>query len=263
MATYFNAKQITKTEATLIELSNGLVVELIKLDTGSLKATTSNGLEAVHGATDMRLTLGEWEQFPLDVEVKEELEVVQYIYARVSTQKQNLEPQVNELLKAYPNAQLVREKASGKDLQRTEFELLNDKLNQGDTVIVYDLSRLGRNTGDLINLVEDWNKRGIGLIVQNLGGSVVDTSTATGKLMFTVLAAVGQMQREIQQEKAQLGIERAVSEGKFKGKQQSQATIKACKAALEDIETGFSKEKAAKANGVGIATLYRYIKDNK
>ncbi|ODS11943.1 recombinase family protein [Vibrio scophthalmi] len=187
----------------------------------------------------------------------------QYIYARVSTLKQNLEPQVNELTKSYPNATLVREKASGKDLRRTEFELLNEKLNQGDIVIVYDLSRLGRNTADLINLVEDWNKRGISLIVQNLGGSVVDTSTATGKLMFTVLAAVGQMQREIQQEKAQLGIEKAISEGKFKGKQQSQKTVEACKKAMEYLDKGLSKEAAAKAVGIGVATLYRWIKDNK
>lgn len=148
-------------------------------------------------------------------------------------------------------------------MHRTEFELLNDRLNRGDVVIVYDLSRLGRNTGDLINLVEDWNNRGVGLIVQNLGGSVVDTSTATGKLMFTVLAAVGQMQREIQQEKAQLGIERAMSEGKFKGKQQSQNTVKACMKAMEYLDMGLSKEAAAKSVGIGVATLYRWIKDNR
>ena len=183
-----------------------------------------------------------------------------YIYSRVSTKKQSLSSQTETLTNAYPNAVLITDKASGASLERSGFEILNQKLVAGDSVVIYDLSRLGRNTSDLINLVDEWNNRGIGLIVHNLGGGVVDTNTATGKLMFTVLAAVGQMQKDLQQEKANLGIEQAKADGKFKGKQQSPETLKACKAALIDVEKGLSKEKAAKANGIGVATLYRYIK---
>ena len=63
-------------------------------------------------------------------------------------------------------------------------------------------------------------------------------------------------------EKQQIGILRAKAEGKFKGKQQSQKTIDACIKALGYVEKGLSKEAAAKAAGVGKATLYRYIKES-
>ncbi|BCV66905.1 DNA invertase [Shewanella carassii] len=186
-----------------------------------------------------------------------------YIYARVSTNKQNITGQLETLSKAYPDAQVYHDKATGKDLNREAFRALDDRLVSGDKVVVYDLSRLGRNTADLIMLVEDWNRRDIGLVVYNLGGSVVDTSTATGRLMFTVLSAVDQMQRELQAEKAAIGMAKAVAEGKMKGRQASPETLKACQMAMEYVGKGLSKETAAKAAGIGVATLYRYIKQGK
>ena len=79
-------------------------------------------------------------------------------------------------------------------------------------------------------------------------------------MIVDVMASLAEMERETMLERQRIGIERAKSEGKFKGKQQSPKTIKVCQSAIKDIENGLSKEKAAKANGVGIATLYRFIK---
>jgi len=91
------------------------------------------------------------------------------------------------------------------------------------------------------------------VIIHTLGG--IDITSSTGKMVITTLAAV---QRTEMLEKQRIGIDRAKKEGKFKGKQQSQETIDKCKQALE--VNGLSKEKAAKAAGIGIATLYRFLR---
>ncbi len=136
-------------------------------------------------------------------------------------------------------------------------ELVN-KLTNGDTLIVKEVSRLGRRTSEVTSLIDDLKLRGIHLIIDNLGG--VDVTSPAGKMIVDVMASLAEMERETMLERQRIGIERAKAEGKFKGKQQSTKTIKACQSAIKDIENGLSKEKAAKANGVGIATLYRFIK---
>ncbi|MEZ8168156.1 recombinase family protein [Vibrio tasmaniensis 1F-187] len=188
---------------------------------------------------------------------------MKYIYARVSTKNQNLQTQL-DLQAAYPDAELISEKVSGvKSVNdRPEFSALDKKLEKGDSVIVYDLSRLGRNTAELLSLVEDWKGRGIGLVVHNLGGQSIDTQTATGYMMFTVLAAVGQMQRDLQREKAQAGMAIAVAEGRMKGGRPHKT--KQIEKALKLInENGLTKQEAAKAVGIGVATVYRALKKPK
>lgn len=80
-------------------------------------------------------------------------------------------------------------------------------------------------------------------------------------MILTTLPAVATMQREQMLEKQAIGIATAKADGKFKGKQQTQATIDKCIAALDYVEKGLSKEAAAKAAGIGVATLYRFIKE--
>ncbi|PMO04334.1 resolvase [Vibrio splendidus] len=185
---------------------------------------------------------------------------MKYIYTRVSTKKQQTATQ-SDLTKVYSDAVLIEEKISGGVSfdDRPLFDEMNTKLQSGDSVVVYDLSRLGRNTQHLLALVEDWKSRGVNLIVHNLGGDVVDTSSATGYMLFTILAAVGQMQKDLQNEKIQLGVDRAKAEGKMKGglPYKQKASEKAYKLVKEN---GLSKKDAAKAAGIGVATLYRYIK---
>ncbi|MDC5812839.1 recombinase family protein [Vibrio europaeus] len=185
---------------------------------------------------------------------------MKYIYTRVSTKKQSLKTQV-DLTSIYSEAELIEEKISGAVSfdDRPMFDALNAKLRSGDSVIVYDLSRLGRNTQHLLALVDDWKSRGVNLVVHNLGGDVVDTSSATGYMLFTILAAVGQMQKDLQNEKIQLGVDKAKAEGKMKGgvPHKVKQTEKAYRLVTEN---GLSKQDAAKAAGIGVATLYRYIK---
>ena len=84
-------------------------------------------------------------------------------YARVSTISQSLDTQL-EALKKEGCDKIVEEKKSGKDLDRPELNNLLDNLRDGDTLVVYDLSRLSRSISDTIKLIEDFNKRNITLI---------------------------------------------------------------------------------------------------
>lgn len=185
------------------------------------------------------------------------------LYARVSTADQNLDAQVNKLTTAYPNGTLFTDKQSGKSMDRTGFQSMMDSATAGDKIIVQDLSRLGRSTADLLIFIKELDELKVDLAVMDMDGHVVDTSSPVGKMIFTMVAAIGQMQREQIVEKTKLGIAQAKADGKFKGKQVNPATVAKCEKAITLLSKGLTKEQAAKASGVGIATLYRYIKENK
>lgn len=187
---------------------------------------------------------------------------MQYIYSRISTVEQNIEQQSQLLQKQYKFVEVFEDKFSGKTFDRPALQEMINKLQSGDSVVFYDISRIGRNTLDVISFCENMHKRGVKVIIHTLGG--IDITSSTGRMVLTTLAAVAEMQRTEMLEKQRIGIDRAKVEGKYKGKQQSQATLDKCEQALEFISVnGMSKEKAAKAAGVGIATLYRYISTKK
>lgn len=184
-----------------------------------------------------------------------------YIYSRVSTREQNSQSQAKELLASYPNTIVFEEKKSGKNMiNRPVFQELLNTVKAEDRIIVRELSRIGRNTRDVLALFEDLEYKGVSVIIKELQ---IDSTSATGKMVLTIMASVSQMEREIMLERQKAGIAEAKAAGKYKGKQQSDKTIKACKEALQYVDNGISKEKAARAAGVGIATLYRYIKENQ
>lgn len=190
--------------------------------------------------------------------------MTELLYARVSTTDQNLEAQVNKLTKAYPNGILFTDKQSGKNMDRTGFQSMMDTAMAGDKIVVQDLSRLGRSTADLLTFIDELKGLEVDLAVMDMDGKgqAVDTSSPVGKMIFTMVAAIGQMQREQIVEKTKLGIAQAKADGKFKGKQVNPATTAKCVEAMTLIAKGLTKEQAAKAAGVGIATLYRFIKNN-
>ncbi|WP_259369114.1 recombinase family protein [Colwellia sp. MB3u-55] len=180
-----------------------------------------------------------------------------YIYSRVSTKEQNLEHQTADLLSAYPNAEVVEEKASGKNVtDRPKFKELIETVTAGDKIIVRELSRLGRNTQAILELFDELESKGVAVLIKNLQ---IDSTSATGKMVLTIMASVATMERDIMLERQAAGITLAKEQGKFKGRKVDPKTVLKCKEAEGYIAKGMSKEKAAKASSVGIATLYRYL----
>lgn len=106
------------------------------------------------------------------------------------------------------------EKVSGKDTNRPELQSMLDYIREGDTVYIHDFSRLARSTKDLLELVELFNKKDISLVStkENL-----DTSTPTGKLMLTMIAAINEFERLNLLEHQREGIAIAKKQGKYKG----------------------------------------------
>ncbi len=185
-----------------------------------------------------------------------------YIYARTSTTEQNVNQQAEFLKRIWTDAQAFTEQQSGKDLDRPVLNNLKDRVKEGDALLVLSVSRLGRNTIEVLNFIEEMKTKKVKVHVHDLGE--LDVTSSTGKIVLTTLAAVAEMQREEILEKQRIGIERAKAEGKYKGKQVSPKTIKKLEQAMKLInENGISKEAAAKAAGIGIASLYRHIQESK
>lgn len=136
-------------------------------------------------------------------------------YVRVSTREQNEERQV-EALQKYGIERWYTEKVSGKNTNRPELQKMLDYIREGDTVYIRDFSRLARSTQDLLKLVETFKEKGVTLVSNK---EAIDTSTATGKLMLTMIAAINDFERENLLERQAEGIAIAKREGKFKGGQ--------------------------------------------
>lgn len=135
-------------------------------------------------------------------------------YIRVSSIEQNTESQ-KSLLGNVGMDKVFEEKLSGKNTDRPQLQAMLNYVREGDTVYVKDLSRLARNTKDLLDIVEYLNNKGVGLfsIKEN-----IDTSTNFGKLMLTFLGAIYEFERANLLERQRDGIAVAKKQGKYKGR---------------------------------------------
>ena len=138
-------------------------------------------------------------------------------YARASTIEHDagLEAQLRDL-KGAGCHKLFSEKASSV-ARRAQLEAALDFVRDGDTLIVAKPDRLARSTEDLLGIVRRLEAKGVGLVVLSMGGQRVDTRTATGKLMLTMLAAVAAFELDLMLERHREGIAKAKAEGKYRG----------------------------------------------
>lgn len=136
-------------------------------------------------------------------------------YVRVSTVDQNEARQI-EALEKYNIDKWFTEKVSGKDTNRPQLQAMLDYVRQGDTVYIHEFSRLARSTKDLLEIIEMLQDKGVELVSNKEN---LDSSTATGKLMITVIAGINEFERQNLLERQKEGIEIAKREGKFKGGQ--------------------------------------------
>lgn len=135
-------------------------------------------------------------------------------YIRVSTVDQNEARQV-EALKKHNIDKIFMEKVSGKNTDRPELKAMIDFAREGDTIYIHSLDRLARSTKDLLEIVEELQAKGIHLVSNKEN---IDTSTATGKLMLTMIGAIAEFERANMLERQKEGIAIAKEQGKFKGR---------------------------------------------
>lgn len=178
-------------------------------------------------------------------------------YARVSTEGQELTAQLEQLQTAAVD-KVFQEKASGVKQDRPQLAAMIDYAREGDTVVVCKLDRIARSTKHLLEIVETLDAKKVSFQVLNIN---LDTSTPTGKLMLSMLAAIGQFEREMMLERQREGIRLAKDAGAYKGRKPT-AMGQAVKV-MELISQGKTKQAVADEIGIGVASVYRIMKEHK
>lgn len=135
-------------------------------------------------------------------------------YVRVSTAEQNDERQ-KEALKKYDIERWFEEKVSAKDANRPQLQAMLDFVREGDVIYVHDLSRMARSTFDLLEISKLLQKKKVHLVSNKEN---VDTTTAAGRLMFTLIAAIAEFERDVLLERQREGIALAKKAGKYRGR---------------------------------------------
>ena len=177
-------------------------------------------------------------------------------YARVSTNDQKLDRQIDNL-NARGCERIFEEKMTGTTKARPELKRLLDTLREGDVLVIDSFSRLSRSTKDLLDMVETLNKMGVELVSLK---EQLDTTTATGKLMLTMLSALSQFERDLISERTQEGLKAARARGRKGGRKfVGSDDDKKLAFALYTTNAMTNREIANKA-GVSTATLSRWIR---
>lgn len=180
-------------------------------------------------------------------------------YVRVSTVEQNESRQL-ESLKKYNIDKWFTEKVSGKNTNRPKLQEMLNYIREGDTVYIHDFSRLARSTKDLLELVDYITKEKKANLVSNKEN--LDSSTPTGKLMLTMIAAINEFERENLLEKQKEGIAVAKAEGKYKGRAVKQIDEEQFNKAYADYSSRkISKTELAKQLHISRPTLDKLLKD--
>ncbi len=180
-------------------------------------------------------------------------------YARVSTKQQSTDRQQTDLLSAGVRRDdlYVDHGVSGAQASRPQFNQALDALIGGDTLVITTLDRLGRSTQNMLALADELRARGAGLRVLNLGGGDVDTSTPMGSMLFTIMAALAQMEHEIKSERVTDSITKRKAAGKNLGGRPRRITDSQIRSALSLIQGGTPAAQVARDLGMSRATFYR------
>ena len=154
---------------------------------------------------------------------------------------------------------LYEDKASGKKDDRPQLAACLKALRPGDTLMVWKLDRLGRDLRHLVNIVHDLTERGIGLKVLTGQGAAIDTTTASGKLVFGIFAALAEYERELISERTTAGLAAARARGRKGGAPYKMTPAKVRLAAASMGKPGTNVSELCKELGVTRQTLYRHV----
>lgn len=135
-------------------------------------------------------------------------------YIRVSTEHQETARQ-QEIMSNNKVDRIFSEKLSGANADRPQLKAMLDYVREGDTLYVESISRLGRSTRDLLNIIDTLTDKGVTLVSRKEN---IDTDSPMGKFMLTVFAALSQLEREQLKQRQREGIEIAKAQGKYTGR---------------------------------------------
>ena len=135
-------------------------------------------------------------------------------YIRVSTEHQETARQ-QEIMDSYQVDRIFSEKLSGANTDRPQLRAMLDYVREGDTLYIESISRVGRSTKDLLNIIDTLTEKGVTLVSNKEN---IDTDTPSGKFMLTVFAALSQLEREQLKQRQREGIEIAKTQGKYTGR---------------------------------------------
>jgi DNA invertase Pin-like site-specific DNA recombinase len=175
-------------------------------------------------------------------------------YARTSTvdQEAGLEAQLRDL-EAAGARKIFQEQVSSVGA-RPQLDACLEYVREGDVLVVTKLDRLARSTAHLLAITETIEKKGAALRILNLN---LDTSTATGRLMLTLIGAIAQFEREMMLERQREGIAKAKAAGRYRGRA---PTARAKLAEIRELKAaGVGATEIACRLGIGRASVYRLI----
>ena|SRR5699024_4918594 len=177
-------------------------------------------------------------------------------YARVSTQNQNLDSQI-DMLKNYGCDRIFSEKISGRKYKRTELDKCLDYMREGDTLVLTKLDRLGRTTKQLIELSQYLEEQGIDLEIIDMN---INTKDAMGKMFFTMMSAFAELEANLLSERTKKGLNAARARGRKGGRPKiSDEKVAMIKSLYHSKE--YTGEEIAKMTKVSRSTVYRVVKD--
>ena len=183
-------------------------------------------------------------------------------YARISKTdgSQVLDLQKDALIKVgVAPAAIYEDQASGKRDDRPGLAAGLKALRQGDVLVVWKLDRLGRDLKHLVNTVQDLAEQGIGFRVLAGQGAEIDTTTASGKLVFGIFAALAEFERELIRERTMAGLEAARARGRKGGRrfELTKSQVRLAQAAMANRDSSVAE--LCKELGITRVTLYRYV----
>ena len=180
-------------------------------------------------------------------------------YARVSTLEQELHLQLDALKAAGCKKQhIFTDQASGSKAERPGLSACLKELKAGDTLIVWRLDRLGRSLRNLIDIVEQLKSREVGFRSLNDGG--IDTTTASGEMIFNIFATLAQFERRLIQERTQAGLTAARARGRQGGRPKTPADdARVLMAKKLSKNLSISIGEICSTLKISRATYYRYL----
>lgn len=184
-------------------------------------------------------------------------------YARVSTEEQNLELQINDLKSIGCHEEFIfADKVSGSKTTRPGLDQCLEELKHGDTLVVWRLDRLGRSMSHLVKLIEELRQQGVSF--KSICDGAIDTTTASGELIFNIFSSLAQFEKRLIQERTKAGLSAARARGRLGGRKpipSDDPKVRMAKKMHQD--KSMKIEEICSTLRISRPTLYRYLSLSK